>query len=171
MDASSDQSPRLFSLAQIQHVLKVEFSRARRYRYPLTLLCLEIDNLGALRTKHGWEGKEQAFTEVVELLQKLMRTSDFLGRLADDRLLVVVPHTDAMGTKTLMERLLGTLRAHRFQGALSSEALTLSIGSACMLDDSTLYHDQLVSAAERALQAAKTAGGNCAVEERLGKSA
>ena len=47
MDASSDQSPRLFSLAQIQHVLKVEFSRARRYRYPLTLLCLEIDNLGA----------------------------------------------------------------------------------------------------------------------------
>jgi GGDEF domain-containing protein len=40
-----------------------------------------------------------------------------------------------------------------------------------MLDDSTLYHDQLVSAAERALQAAKTAGGNCAVEERLGKSA
>ena len=63
------------------------------------------------------------------------------------------------------------MRAHRFQGALSSEALTLSIGSACMLDDSTLYHDQLVSAAERALQAAKTAGGNCAVEERLGKTA
>lgn len=168
MDSSSDQSPRLFSLAQIQHVLKVEFSRARRYRYPLTILCVAVDTLSGVRERHGWEGKEQAFGEVVELLQKLMRTSDFVGRMADDNLLVVVPHTDAAGTAILVGRLLQTVREHRFAGALSGERATLSIGSATLVDDKAIYHDLLLSAAQRALAAAQAAGGDRSADESVG---
>lgn len=168
MDSTSDQSPRLFSLAQIQHVLKVEFSRARRYRYPLTLLCIGIDTLAAVRERHGWEGKEQAFGEVVELLSKLVRTSDFIGRMADDRLLVVVPHTDGPGTATLVGRLLQTVREHRFAGVLAAERATLSIGCATLLDDTAIYHDLLLSAAQRALASAQAAGGDRSADESVG---
>lgn len=168
MDSSPDQSPRLFSLAQIQHVLKVEFSRARRYRYPLTVLCVGIDTLAGVRERHGWEGKEQAFGEVVELLQKLVRASDFLGRMADDRLLVVVPHTDAGGTATLVARLLQTVRDHRFCGGLSGERATLSVGCATLVGDQTIYHDLLYAAAQRALAAAQAAGGDRSADELVG---
>lgn len=168
MDSTSDQSPRLFSLAQIQHVLKVEFSRARRYRYPLAVLCVGIDTLGGVRERHGWEGKEQAFGEVVELLAKLMRTSDFAGRLADDKLLVVVPHTDADGTQVLVRRLLQSAREHRFAGPLAAERVTLSIGCASLLDDKAIYHDLLLSAAQRALAAAQSAGGDRSADETVG---
>ena len=39
MDFES-QDPGLFNYPQILHLLKVEFSRARRYHYPLSCLLL-----------------------------------------------------------------------------------------------------------------------------------
>ena len=54
----------LFSVAQIQHVLRIEFGRAQRYRYPLVCLVLSIDQLGALRDRHGYDAKEALFEAI-----------------------------------------------------------------------------------------------------------
>lgn len=156
----------LYSVAQIQHVLKVEFGRAQRYRYPLVVLVVAIDQLPAVRDELGYDAKEQVFESVVRLLEAATRTSDFLGRTADDRLLAVLPHTDAPGVRRLATRLAAEASALELGGPLARTRLTLSLGVASNDHEGLVYHDALFAAAENALADAVAAGGGRLVEGR-----
>lgn len=155
----------VFSVAQIQHVLRVEFSRAARYRYPLSCLSIAVDQLGALRDEQGYEAKEAALEAVVALLVEITRSSDFLGRFADDRLLAVLPHTPADGARLLAGRLLAS--AHERPVVPGRERLTLSIGGATIGEGTALFHDQLLAASETALAEAAASGGDRFVARAL----
>lgn len=156
----SDADPGLFSLSQIMHLMRTEFGRAQRYRYPLSVLVIGVDRLASLRDLYGYESKEAVLDEVARLLKAETRTCDFLGRLADERMMAVAPHTDAAGVQVLATRLLAGVRALRFENAGKEIAIRVSIGAAILSDERTLYFDQLVGAAERALEEAAAAGGD-----------
>lgn len=156
----------LYSVAQIQHVLRIEFGRAERYRYPIVCLVIAIDQLGTVRDAHGYEAKETVFDAVVLLLERATRSSDFLGRTADDRLLAVIPHTGIEGASLLAERLLQEARALEFDGALDGSKVTLSVGAASNGHEGLVYHDALLTAAENALASASAEGGDRFVEGR-----
>ncbi|MBK7876642.1 MAG: diguanylate cyclase [Planctomycetes bacterium] len=147
----------LYSVAQIQHILRVEFQRARRYGYPLACIVLSVDQLGSVRDRLGYEAKEQVLEAIVELLQRNTRGSDFLGRTADDRLIVVVPHTPADGVRVLCERLLSEARKLALAGAGRS---TLSLGWADSSAVQVAYHDELLALAEAAHADASAQGGD-----------
>ncbi len=149
----------LFSVAQIQHVLRTEFGRSQRYKYPLAVLVLAVDQLGAVRDRRGYDAKEAIVDGVAKLLFESTRSSDFLGRTPDDRLMAVVPHTDEAGARMLAERLLTGARALTVASA-SGETFTLSVGATCSRDGEPLFHDVLLTAAEAALADATAAGGD-----------
>ena len=65
-DSSADKS--LFSLAQIQHLMRVEFNRAQRYGYPISCIMVAVDRLGHLRDLYGYEAKEEIVDSVISLL-------------------------------------------------------------------------------------------------------
>ena len=156
----SDTDPGLFSLSQIMHLMRVEFSRAQRYDYPLACLLISIDRLGYLRDLYGYDSKEAIVEEVSRLLRAETRTCDFLGRLADDRLLAVVPHTGIEDTRILGYRLLSGVRELKFDSDGKEIQVTVSIGSACLTDSKTLFFDSLLGAAEEGLAEAEQAGGD-----------
>ena len=155
----------LFSVAQIQHVLRIEFGRAQRYRYPLVCLVLSIDQLGALHDRHGYDAKEALFDAVVDLLEEATRGSDFLGRTADDRLLAIIPHTGREGARTLAERLIRGVRTLELPAPLTGARVTLSIGATSNEREGLMYHDALMVAAEAAHAEAASAGGDRFVEK------
>lgn len=155
----------LYSVAQIQHLLRVEYQRAQRYRYPLACLIVSVDQLGNVRDRFGYESKEQVLESVVTLLQHGLRASDFLGRTADDRLLVVVPHTGIAGMRLLCERLLGEARALTPLQAETGR-LSLSLGWASTDDAPQAYHDMLLADAEAAHAQAVALGGDRSVAAR-----
>lgn len=150
---------RLFSVAQIQHVLRTEFGRSQRYKYPVSVIVLSIDQLGAVRDRAGYDAKEAIVEGVLGLLFASTRSSDYLGRTPDDRLIAVIPHTDDVGVRTLGERLVVEARTLVVDAA-SSERITLSIGSTSSRDGEPLFHDVLWTAAEAAQSDATTAGGD-----------
>jgi diguanylate cyclase (GGDEF)-like protein len=125
---------RLFSVAQIQHVLRTEFGRSQRYKYPVSVIVLAIDQLGAVRDRVGYDAKEAIVEGVLGLLFASTRSSDYLGRTPDDRLIAVIPHTD--------------------------ERITLSIGATSSRESEALFHDVLYAAAEAAQSDATAAGGD-----------
>jgi two-component system, cell cycle response regulator len=154
----------LFSVAQIQHVLRIEFGRAQRHRYPLVCLLISIDQLGPLRDRHGYEAKEGIFETVVGLLSDVTRSSDFLGRMADDRIMAVIPHTTKDGATRLAERLTAKARAMQLEPPLPRETITLSCGSSTSERGEVLYYDALLAAAESALGEAQAQGGDRHIE-------
>ncbi|HRV82168.1 MAG TPA: diguanylate cyclase, partial [Planctomycetota bacterium] len=114
-DTQAADDGSLFSLAQIQHLMRVEFNRAQRYGYPIGCMMVGVDRLGYLRDLYGYQVKEVILDRVIDLLKSETRSSDFLGRLPDDRLLAVIPHTGGSGLKVLAERLLTGARRLDFQ--------------------------------------------------------
>lgn len=154
----------LYSVAQIQHILRIEFARAQRYRYPLACLLVAIDPLESVRDAHGYEVKEEVVASVVERLAQLTRSSDFLGRTADDRLMAVVPHASVEGARALAKRLISGVRESPVAHLPQPIPVTLSVGFACSQVETSLYFDTLLSSAEAALTEAIAAGGDRAIE-------
>jgi diguanylate cyclase (GGDEF)-like protein len=157
---SQDTEAGLFSLSQIMHLMRVEFGRAQRYGYPLTVLAIAVDRIGHLRDLYGYDAKEAILDEVGRLLVAETRTCDFLGRMMDDRLLAVIPHTAAEGAKALGQRLLAGVRALKFESGPKEVRVSISIGATSMSDGRMLFFDTLVSTAETALAEAAEAGGD-----------
>ncbi|MEL6427811.1 MAG: GGDEF domain-containing protein [Planctomycetota bacterium] len=165
-DSSSEKS--LFSLAQIQHLMRVEFNRAQRYDYPISCLMVAVDRLGHLRDMYGYEAKEEIIDAIVELLKGATRSSDFLGRLADDRLLAVVPHTGKTGVESMCGRLLEATKGIHFANQDRTIPVSISIGAASdgsehgpsAKGERTMFFDTLIQTAEDALNDAIEDGGS-----------
>ena len=156
----SDTQGALFSLAQIQHLMRVEFNRAQRYGYAISAMLIAIDRLGHLRDLYGYEAKEEILEGAVGLLKEQTRSSDFLGRMADDRLLAVVPHTDAEGCRVLAERLLTGARELQFENEDRLLSITFSIGASSEQGGKGLFFDAMLEASENGLYDAQGAGGD-----------
>jgi GGDEF domain-containing protein len=74
--------------------------------------------------------------------------------------MAVAPHTDAAGAQVLATRLVEGVRGLRFESAGKQIPIRVTIGAATMADENTLYFDQLVGAAETALEDGASAGGD-----------
>lgn len=164
---TSGAHPEFYSLAQIRHLLRVEFGRAQRYGYPISVLMLALDQLGALRDASGYEAKETALETVVALLHVQTRGSDLVGRLPDDRLLIIVPHTPPAQIEVLVARLLQAVRELETE---TGDKLSLSAGVSWCEAGGTLFHDELLRCAEAALAEAVGAGGDRWMEKLPGSA-
>jgi len=167
-EARGESLASLFSSTQIQHLMRIEFTRAQRYGYPLGVLVVEIDGLANLRDERGFDARQDVLGAVTHLLQSTTRACDYLGRLVDDRFLAVLPHTGAAGVERTAERLLVGARALTQRG--TPLAVHLSVGISVFEEGSTLFFDALVEAAEAGLAAARAAGGDRAVLVRPGQN-
>jgi diguanylate cyclase (GGDEF)-like protein len=156
---SFDSEAGLFSYSQILHLLKIEFSRARRYDYPLTCALFQIDRLDHLKDLYGYKIRDQIEERVISVVHQLSRSSDFLGKIGE-RMVVILPHSDAAGVSVLMGRVQERLREFDFEVDGRPVQVSLSVGIATYQDQNTLFFDAILKNAETALESVIQRGGN-----------
>lgn len=149
----------LFSYAQILHLLKIEFSRARRYGYPLTCCLFQIDRLENLKDLYGYKVRDKIEESVVSIVHQLTRSSDFLGKIGE-RMIMILPHTDGEGVRVLMERVRQRVKEFSFEVDARPVQVTVSAGIATYQDRNTLFFDSIIKNAETALLQVLNRGGN-----------
>lgn len=149
----------LFSYAQILHLLKIEFSRSRRYSYPLSCCLFQIDRLDNLKDLYGYKIRDRIEERVVALVHQLSRSSDFLGKVGE-RMVLILPHTDLEGCRVLMERVQEQLRGLSFDIDDRSVQVSISAGISTYRDRNTLFFDSIIRNAELAVDEAVRRGGN-----------
>jgi diguanylate cyclase (GGDEF)-like protein len=71
-------------------VLPFALSQAKRHREPVSLLCLGIDRLAAIQDLLGPEVADRLVQDVVRTVSSLVRSSDIVARLDDDRIVVLL---------------------------------------------------------------------------------
>ncbi len=165
-----DPGAGVFSLTQIRHLMRVEFSRAQRYGYPVGCLTLIVDRLDHLRDLYGYEFQDGILQEVIQLVQEQTRTCDYLGRLMDDRLMAILPHTTREGAEATAKRIISAARRLSFSAEGNRLQVTLAIGVSHYVDDNTMFFDSLVQASEAALVEAVEDGGDRHVHRDPGVS-
>ncbi len=153
-------SSALFSQAQILHLMKNEFARARRHGMSLGCMLLHVDRLAQLVDLHGAELRQAVRATIARVVREKTRGSDLLGATNDDRYLLVLPHTSLAQTMSVAERL------HQLFGSVEVAvdgrplALSISIGVSACADQKTLFFDTLLAQAEAALEWAADHGGD-----------
>jgi diguanylate cyclase (GGDEF)-like protein len=157
----------LFSPAQIQHLMRVEFDRAQRYNYPLVLLVIGVDRLAQLQDLYGADVKDEIQGGVAGVLRGTTRASDSLGYLVDDRMVVLVPHTPDRGAEVLARRVLEAVRNLRFECDGRVTRVTVSIGGAYNNRKGELSFATMLEVAEEGLRVAREGGGNRYVHSDL----
>lgn len=150
----------LFAPEEIRRLMEVEYSRARRYRYPLGCMAIAIDRLQDLAHLYGEESRREILDQVVGLLRGATRSSDFMGYLLDEHLLAVFPHTEPAGCAAVARRVVEGARKLAFDGGGPVVAITLSVGVAHLDSDREQSFQTLVDEAGAALARARAAGGN-----------
>jgi diguanylate cyclase (GGDEF)-like protein len=156
----SSPEPELFSLAQIQHLMRVEFGRAQRYEYPMGCMMIEIDRVAELRDVHGYEANDAVSKVVVAEIEKHTRDSDLLGRMPDGRFLLVLPHVPSQSAAVVGGRILEGVRGQTITLAGVELRVTLSLGAGWSDGGETLFFDALLECAGEALKAARAEGGD-----------
>ncbi|MFT4709979.1 MAG: diguanylate cyclase (GGDEF)-like protein [Planctomycetota bacterium] len=152
---NNDTFDGLYSQTQIRHLMKTEFSRAKRYKYELTCLLLEISGIGAFRDHLGFEAKEDLCSDFVTHLRVETRTCDYLGRMMDDKFLVILPHTGVEGTSALIGRLRTMLGTIELPEGAPTNGLALTSGSTHFNEGAPMFFDALLDGAEAALLSAE----------------
>jgi diguanylate cyclase (GGDEF)-like protein len=150
-----------FSQAQILHLMKTEFARARRYGFPVSCMLVQVDRLEALVDMHGGVLREMVREELGKLVHEKTRGADHLGLASDDRYLVVMPHTNGAQGLHVAERLRLAFNALEFCVGGNALALRMSIGVASCDDQSTLFFDTMMTQSEAAVEYSFSSGGNC----------
>jgi len=153
-------SSAMFSQAQILHLMKTEFARARRHGFPLGCLLLQVDRMPQLVDLYGVDLRNSVRDTLGRLVRDKTRGADTLGVVNEDRYLLVLPHTDIDQTRAVAERLRNLFS--EYEVAIDGRALdlTLSIGLTATGDSQAMFFDTLVGQAEAALEFAIEQGGD-----------
>lgn len=150
----------LFSQAQILHLMRNEFARARRHGLSLGCIVLQVDRLTQLVDLHGAELRQVTRAAVAATVREKTRGSDLLGTTSEDRYLLVLPHTNLAQTRAVAERLHALFDSLDVTVDGRQLAVTASLGFTACDDQKTLFFDSLLAQAESALLWAADRGGN-----------
>jgi diguanylate cyclase (GGDEF)-like protein len=136
-----------------------EFQRARRYRLPLSVIMLDIDEFKQVNDTYGHAIGDQALKGVAECCRKELRGVDVIGRYGGDEFVAMLPETGLSAACQVAERLRKSIAEMVLDTKGGRVTVTVSLGIAA-LDDEHLTPETLLDHADQALYVAKENGRN-----------
>ncbi|HEX5467198.1 MAG TPA: EAL domain-containing protein [Candidatus Limnocylindrales bacterium] len=107
-DALIDPLTGLGNHRAFQETLGRELEDARRHRYPVALLLLDLDDFKQVNDRSGHASGDAVLSRFGSLLTGGVRRTDAAFRIGGDEFAVVMPHADADAATLVARRLLGT---------------------------------------------------------------
>ncbi len=101
----TDSLTKLFNSRHFFRQLKHEVERADRYRQPLSLLLLDIDNFKQYNDAYGHLEGDKALTVLADVIRKNLRCSDTAYRYGGEEFTVLLPNTEREDVLIVAERL------------------------------------------------------------------
>jgi diguanylate cyclase (GGDEF)-like protein len=157
--AVTDDLTGLASHGRFQEVLSSEMEQVRRYRYPVGLIMLDIDNFKSVNDAYGHLQGDLVLRYVADALRETTRDVDVAARYGGEELALVLPHTDLEGAYEMGERARAAIEERAIPRLEGDGVLriTASVGVAASSDGDK---DDLIAAADNALYMAKHEGKN-----------
>ncbi|PRN05846.1 diguanylate cyclase [Pseudomonas sp. LLC-1] len=157
--AERDALTRIANRYRLEKALQLECERAQRFRQPLSLIAMDLDDFKPINDRYGHARGDAALVRVVDSLRTCLRELDLLARWGGDEFVIVLPQS------TLGEALdvAGRLRQVMAQLEPVGECrLTMSYGVVQWQEGEDQH--ALLARADKALYRAKGAGKNAIAE-------
>ena len=135
--------------------LDEEFSRARRYEIPLSLVFIDIDHFQSYNDEFGDVAGDSVLEQVATLVHDHSRVSDFVARYQGGQFAAILTNTDLEGAMIMAERVRTAVEGATWLG----RAVAVSAGVVSMDADSDSLA-QFIEDANEAMNEAKSQGRN-----------
>jgi len=150
----------LTSLANRRHLidqLESEFTRARRYRRPLSLIYIDMDGFKSINDRFGHLFGDEILRGAALAMRAVLRSADLLARIGGDEFSVLLPETDVEGGRGVANKLRKALSAYsqRLDPVIPPLSFSAGVGQLRREDKSI---DDLLARADEAQYRAKEAG-------------
>jgi diguanylate cyclase (GGDEF)-like protein len=158
--ARTDGLTGLYNHRSLLDVLAKEVERSVRHGHPLAVLMMDVDGFKLLNDTYGHQAGDDVLRQVADVLTKMVRTGDVIGRYGGDEFMAVLPDTDRDGATLLAKRMLEAVSLERVHTDGGDEVpFAMSIGLAVCPDDSR-NGQELVAYADASLYEAKQVLGS-----------
>jgi diguanylate cyclase (GGDEF)-like protein len=157
--AVTDELTGLANHGRFQELLRVEIEQVRRYRHPVGLIMLDLDDFKSINDTYGHQQGDVVLKQVARALRETSRDVDLPARYGGEEMAVILPHTALEGAYSISERVrraIEALQIPRLDGD-GSLRITASFGVAASTEGDK---DALIADADAALYAAKRQGKN-----------
>jgi len=141
--------------------LREEWERSERYRFPLSIVMLDLDDFKKVNDTVGHPAGDKVLREFAMLVSGGARGTDLAARYGGEEFAMILPHTDRERAKRVAERVRAAVADFSFLEPEHPLRVTVSAGVATFASSPAIATaEHLVAAADRALYAAKKAGKN-----------
>jgi diguanylate cyclase (GGDEF)-like protein len=160
--ALTDSLTGILNRGGLMKQLSTEINRSLRYKHHLSVLMIDLDHFKLINDEYGHQTGDKVLTESVNILNRLCRRSDCIGRYGGEEFLVLLPETTASMAAELAERIRLEMAQHRFAADMAlNVSLTCSIGVTEFDVEQNEY--SFLKHVDSLLYRAKRAGRNCVV--------
>jgi diguanylate cyclase (GGDEF)-like protein len=138
----------------------LEVERSRRWRRPLTIAHVELEDFRALNEEFGHDVGDEILRTVAVSLRSAVRSTDLAARVGGDDFVLLLPETDRRGAQVILEKCLHRLQQDMARGGWPVTVSLGSISSIEAVDGESLSRqaDQLLAQVKGAGKAANRAG-------------
>jgi diguanylate cyclase (GGDEF)-like protein len=144
------------SVRYFYELAQIEISRFQRYKHPLTLVYIDLDNFKTINDLLGHATGDNVLRVITESVQRQIRPTDIFSRLGGDEFALLLPETGGKEVKEVVGRIHSNLVDEMLKNAW---VVTFSIGV-------VTYHqvpksvDEMLKMADSMMYSVKTRSKN-----------
>jgi len=103
--ASCDPMTGVYNRGSFDKFLNNELQMKGRYKAPLSLLMLDIDDFKVINDSYGHQAGDQVLISLANILKEVTREVDKVCRYGGDEFIVILPNTTKKQCETLRQRI------------------------------------------------------------------
>jgi diguanylate cyclase (GGDEF)-like protein len=154
--ATTDELTGTLNRRRFFEVAEQEQARSERYRRPLAVAMLDLDHFKAVNDRHGHAVGDEALKLAAQVMQRVVRRQDHVGRYGGEEFGVVLPETRLEEAAHVLERVRREIARIELCADGVSVPLRVSAGVAAWQAGEVI--DTTFKRADGALYEAKQAG-------------
>ncbi|TRZ90956.1 sensor domain-containing diguanylate cyclase [bacterium] len=110
----TDGLTNLFNSRHFYNQLSLEMERSRRYRHPLSLILLDVDNFKKYNDTFGHKEGDTVLVILADVIRGCLRGTDTAYRYGGEEFVVILPETTKDQGKLIAERIRKTFKKKTF---------------------------------------------------------
>jgi len=159
-DLYLDTDTQFYRFDIFKHIILMEIKKAKRYGYVVSLLMMAFDHYTEMM---GWLDPDQR-RHLFDLLKKAtvnnIRDIDIPLLFSEDKILVVMPHTDLKSAAIVADRIRGRVKEIKTPASLAKLELSSSAAVASTQADPDAGFGTMIQNAVQGLKQAEAKGGD-----------
>jgi len=136
--------------------LEEETAKVTRYKRPLSIIMLDIDNFKAVNDTFGHRTGDNVLQSAAHAIMACIRKTDVAGRYGGEEFLVLLPETDLASAKVVAEKIRSTVAQLRFE----TKELSITISAGIVEAQQDESYEAFINRADTNLYRAKRSGKN-----------